>query len=63
MYNLGIMVDEKIKQAYEEAQRSLVSTLLYQPGQMGTVISTLDDEDFSDGVARTIYQAMVEVYR
>ncbi len=57
------MVDEKIKQAYEEAQRSLVSTLLYQPGPMGTVISTLDDEDFSDGVARTIYQAMVEVYR
>lgn len=58
-----IMVDEKIKQAYEEAQRGLVSNLLYIPEGLGKAMSSLDAEDFSDGVARTIFETMVEIER
>lgn len=55
------MVDAQVRQAYEEAQKGLVSTLLYVPGHISDVAGIVSADDFSDGTAKTIYTTMVEL--
>lgn len=54
-------MDPKIMQAYVEAQRGLVSTLLYIPKQLSRARTILSAEDFSDGNSRAIFEAMVQL--
>lgn len=56
------MPSKKIE-AYEIAQSSLISSLLFLPGRISDVASLLDSEDFSDGRMKTIWGALIDLYR
>lgn len=56
------MPSKKIE-AYEIAQSSLISSLLFLPGRISDVAGLLDPEDFSDGRMKTIWETLVDLYR